>query len=277
MIKEDGSNLAFVMGCPRSGTTWLHRLIASHPLVATGQESNLFDFYVGPQLRNWQNEVQYFDGRGPNGLHCYLTEAQFLERLRRYALSMFDSVAVPAGGIFLEKTPSHVCFVPEIMAVFPQAKVILIRRHPFGTIASLLQSGKTWGQTWAPSGLRAACNFWNFYAAYTRGAREQIPAAQRYECSFEDLKSRGNVILKEIFDLLALDCTAGKAAAYLEANRPDNPAMTGIPLYGDYAGQNVSEPEGFYRRQDTNRPLSAFARVVIRALCRREMAGLGYK
>jgi hypothetical protein len=277
MIQADGSNLAFIMGCPRSGTTWLHRLVASHPLVATGQESNLFDFYVGPQLRSWKNEVQYFDGRGPNGLHCYLTEAQFLERLRRYALSLFDNVAVPTGGRFLEKTPSHVCFAPEIMALFPQAKIILISRHPFGAIASLLQSGKTWGQAWAPVSLRAACSFWNYYAAQTRAAREQIPAAQRYECSFEDLKSRGAIILKEIFDFLGLECTPAEVAVFLEANRPGNAGMTGIPLYGDYAGQNVSEPEGFYRKQDTNRPLSAFARVVIKAWCRREMAALGYK
>ncbi|MBI3001835.1 MAG: sulfotransferase, partial [Deltaproteobacteria bacterium] len=39
-----------IVGCPRSGTTWLQRLLASHPKIITGQESHVFDNYVGPQM-----------------------------------------------------------------------------------------------------------------------------------------------------------------------------------------------------------------------------------
>jgi hypothetical protein len=42
----------FLVGCPRSGTTWVQRLLACHPGIATGQESNLFEMYIGPQLRS---------------------------------------------------------------------------------------------------------------------------------------------------------------------------------------------------------------------------------
>src|SRR5205085_953700 len=53
-----GANLLFVVGCPRSGTTWIQRLLATHPCVRTGQESDLFDLYIGPQLRTWQHELE---------------------------------------------------------------------------------------------------------------------------------------------------------------------------------------------------------------------------
>ena len=50
----DGSNLVFLVGCPRSGTTWLQRLLAGHPDVHTGQESNLFKDYISPQMRAFE-------------------------------------------------------------------------------------------------------------------------------------------------------------------------------------------------------------------------------
>ena len=34
--------VAFVVGAPRSGTTWLQQLLYVHPDVATGGESHLF-------------------------------------------------------------------------------------------------------------------------------------------------------------------------------------------------------------------------------------------
>src|SRR5689334_13433315 len=34
--------MCFVVGAPRSGTTWLQQLLYAHPLVATGGETHLF-------------------------------------------------------------------------------------------------------------------------------------------------------------------------------------------------------------------------------------------
>jgi hypothetical protein len=52
-----GHNLVFLIGCPRSGTTWLQRLLASHPQVRTVQETFLFPRYISPQLRGKYSEV----------------------------------------------------------------------------------------------------------------------------------------------------------------------------------------------------------------------------
>lgn len=41
-----GENIVFIVGSPRSGTTWLQRLLATHPQIKTGQESRIFE-YVG--------------------------------------------------------------------------------------------------------------------------------------------------------------------------------------------------------------------------------------
>lgn len=67
-----GHNVVFLVGSPRSGTTWVQRLLASHPQIQTGQESHLFAAYIGPQLRAWRagSDPLKWSGRGAVGLEC---------------------------------------------------------------------------------------------------------------------------------------------------------------------------------------------------------------
>src|SRR5215212_1014119 len=88
-LEYDGHDLLFIVGCPRSGTTWLQRLLAGHPDVRTGQESDLFDIYLGPQLRAWKRELDpAVSGRGGVGLGCYLSDGEYMRHLKRYALDL---------------------------------------------------------------------------------------------------------------------------------------------------------------------------------------------
>jgi aminoglycoside phosphotransferase (APT) family kinase protein len=48
--------MVFLVGCPRSGTTWHQKLLASHPRIRSGEESHFFSLYVGPQLRAWNDQ-----------------------------------------------------------------------------------------------------------------------------------------------------------------------------------------------------------------------------
>src|SRR5215831_21247568 len=123
----DGSNLVFVVGCPRSGTTWVQRLLASHACIRTGQESDLFDMYIGPLLRTWQQELRVdSSGRGSVGLSCYFTDAEFVRTLKTYLLQLLAPMVgqLEPGELFLEKTPIHVLFVPEIHTLLPRARFI---------------------------------------------------------------------------------------------------------------------------------------------------------
>src|SRR5206468_6090806 len=117
-IECDGSNLAFVVGCPRSGTTWVQRLLATHPRVRTGQESYFFGSYIGPQLRAWKRHAADF-GRGAIGPACYFSQEEFLAILGRYAAMLLAPMVegLPPGGLFVEKTPQHGLFIPEIVAL----------------------------------------------------------------------------------------------------------------------------------------------------------------
>ena len=148
-----GQGLVFVVGAPRSGTTWLQRLLAAHPRVATGQESHLFSEFVGPQLRAWRkHERAAAVERGGVGPGCYHTEEEFLGILRDYMRRLLAPLLEARGTaeLFVEKTPGHALYVAEIHELLPEARFIHIIRDARDVVVSLLTAAGSWGQGWAP-------------------------------------------------------------------------------------------------------------------------------
>jgi hypothetical protein len=281
----DGANLVFVVGCPRSGTTWVQRLLASHPCIRTGQESDLFDMYVGPLLRTWQQERRVdSSGRGSVGLSCYFTDAEFVRALKTYLVQLLGPMVgqLQPGELFLEKTPSHVMFVPEIHALLPRARFIHVLRDARDTVASLLSASRTWGRAWAPRRAAHAARTWVNHVQAGRQAQRALPAAQFFEVRYETLHASGLDVLCDVVDWLGVTWTAADLQAALERNSPDAARAgqgTPIPLGGEFAGGIVKEPEGFIRqaragtwRQD----LSLVDKVEVWRVAHTTMARVGY-
>ncbi len=69
----------FIVGSPRSGTSYLQNLLASHPDIHTGEETHLFERYIGPSVRAWERHLERgVAGLGLGiGLPCYFDQAEF--------------------------------------------------------------------------------------------------------------------------------------------------------------------------------------------------------
>jgi hypothetical protein len=283
-----GHDLVFVVGCPRSGTTWVQHLLASHPQVVTGQESDVFDLYVGPQLRTWRRELEDArDGRGGLGMACYLREDEFLEALRTYMLSLLRPMldALSPGQVFVEKTPSHVIYLPEIVELLPQARVVHVLRDARDVVASLLAASRSWGAGWAPRTAQLAARTWV----------DHVEAAERYrpllgdrfvEVRYEDMLVDAKGSLRRIASFLDLDWEEGALAAALLANTAGAEGRTGHarPLVrgGEFArrgNSEVHEPDGFVRRAGSGgwrQDLSRREQLDVWRTARHAMARHGY-
>src|SRR5438309_11133399 len=98
----------FIVGAPRSGTTWVQRLLLSHPAIRGGQESNFFCAF-GPILH------MYKFGEQPGrlaGLPNYWTESALTEEIAAlWRKTMLPFVAPAAdrspASLLVEKTPGH--------------------------------------------------------------------------------------------------------------------------------------------------------------------------
>jgi len=252
-----GENLAFIVGCPRSGTTWLQRLLATHPQIKTGQESRVF-VYIGSQFRLWRQDLASAGvmGRGGTGLACYLNEEEFLAIQKKYLASILGPMLkeLPPGQIFLEKTPEHALFIPEIVRLLPAAKIIHLVRDPRDVVASLLAAARSWGRPWAPRQVKSAVRKWHQHVSAAQTAGELLTPGQFWEIRYEDLYDNPVKWLREAASFLQLpwsDTEIGLAVAANTADELRQGKGTPIPIYGEHGKQPnsvVREPKDFVRQ-----------------------------
>jgi hypothetical protein len=282
----DGSDLIFLIGCARSGTTWLQRLLAAHPAVRTGQESYLFGSYLGPQLRVWAKH-QRDRGRGAVGMPCYFTEDEFREQLKRYTLTLLQPMVgeLQPGELFLEKTPRHALYVAEILTLLPNSRFVLLTRDARDVVASMLQAAQSWGSEWAPRSVDAAAKKWVQFQKAAVKARGLLSSDQLLDVRYEALLADTAGELEKVIRFLALEWSAEARRQAIQANTADQIRKGGgsrIPLTGDAAlrlGNAVSEPEGFIRRAGAGawrRDLNPWQRWRVWRIARQAMAAEGY-
>jgi hypothetical protein len=254
-----GENLVFIVGCPRSGTTWVQRLLSCHPQMHTGQESNLFSDFVGLPLRKWRNGLALRE-RGGVGLACYFTECEFRDLLQGFMRTLLQRMLEPLGpeDFFVDKTPGHALFLREITDLLPACRIIHVLRDPRDVVASLLAASRSWASesVWAPGHARDAADLWvrsvNSVRRFSRRARPR----QLLELRYEALHSSPLEALGQVRDFIGLKWSEDEMQTALEANRMmassgDRLTQPIIPLAGQAAlqsGPRVIDPEGFLRK-----------------------------
>ena len=288
-LDYDGRNLLFIVGCPRSGTTWVQRLLASHPGVKTGQESDIFDLYVGPQLRTWTHELNVSaSGRGGVGLGCYFLEPDFIRILKAYALELLSPMvaSLRVGEVFVEKTPSHALYISEIVRLLPAARFVHVLRDARDTVASLLGASRSWGRSWAPGNAQHAAAMWIQHVQAARKAAMTLRPAQFYEVRYEQLHADTHKALRDLAEWIGLQWTNEELDLAILQNHPEKARAGGgteIPVGGaiaEISGPVVVEPAGFIRKADVGswrEDLSIADRIRVWKLARTTMRNMGYE
>lgn len=105
----------FVVGLPRSGTTLVERILASHPRVTGLGEGNT--------IGNLAAELE----RASGGLGAESAEAA--RPIAAAHLAWLDTVA-PGAERVVDKTPDNLFHLGAITRLFPNARIILCRRDP---------------------------------------------------------------------------------------------------------------------------------------------------
>ncbi|MEJ2504623.1 MAG: sulfotransferase [Gemmatimonadota bacterium] len=199
----------FVVGSPRSGTTWLQLLLAQHPGVATSQETHLFLSYLGRPMRRWDQEAAARDERRKVGLTAVIGRDEFLAACRAFADTVFDSILAgsPSATHVLEKTPDHAVWGPEILAVYPEAAFVHVVRDPRDVVCSMRSAGRSWGRHWAPTNVLDGVRLWR---SRVEGGLEIGRLTSRYhQVHYEELKADAAAVLGRVCDFLELPTPDG--------------------------------------------------------------------
>ena len=167
--------LDFVLGLPRSGSTWLGRALGRHPEVAVFGETCFFGrLYVEPRkdglygaeelervrriqrARDWETTTTDRTSWEPPWRARRVRGARGRRDCgaRRPPVAPHDvlsaiATAVAARGSkprAIEKTPQHVHWLPRVAASFPEARFVLTIRDPYEYMASYKRLGRRAGR-----------------------------------------------------------------------------------------------------------------------------------
>jgi hypothetical protein len=243
-------NIAFIIGCPRSGTSYVKGLLAYHPKVRTGRESYLFAWYLGPMIRQWNKPRE---GTGFPGLRSYLTDEEFRQVLYETSDRILGFMAphMQPDEIFVEKTPNHSFWVSEILEAFPSARFIHVLRDARDVTASMLAASKTFGKNWAPRYAYVAAHRWVKQVTLARDAQKKLGSDQFYEIRYENLRANAAKELRSLTDFLELEWSDSELLDAIQRSDPKNKSTRGKELRGEYAkiyGSTVERPKGAFRK-----------------------------
>ncbi|WP_339346250.1 sulfotransferase [uncultured Sphingomonas sp.] len=141
--RPDVAQPVFIMGMPRSGTTLLEQIVSAHPDIRAGGElpfvAELRAFAHGLLGTDVPLPVAVARLRIADRHHLpALFRDFYLARARQYGLD---------GGarLFTDKMPLNEVDAPLIRLAFPDAPLLLMRRHPLDTLVSVMAHDMTHG------------------------------------------------------------------------------------------------------------------------------------
>ena len=139
-------SMLFIIGSPRSGTTMLERMLESHSQILGGPEPHLLTPLAHLGVWDKVDKAPYdhilaaeaqrlFISKLPNG------EQDYWEACRAYCDTLYGRYLKGSGkAICLDKTPAYALILPFMMKVFPDAKYIVLTRHPLAAFSSFANS-----------------------------------------------------------------------------------------------------------------------------------------
>ena len=155
----------FLVGCPRSGTTLLQSMLATHSQIASFPESHLLLVSSRTRRGRWLRKAGIVPPDMRHRLQQFLQEVGHPELMPRriYRLQPFittfvgilDRLASFQGKTgWLEKTPGHLYYIDDFARACPDARFIHLVRNGADVVASLYEVTQHYPEVW---GSRVSC------------------------------------------------------------------------------------------------------------------------
>ena len=215
----------FIVGCPRSGTTILARILDNHSLIAAGSETHFFNLLSKNKKHDWQNfdsdSIDNFFKQVRVEDFCSLLKVsleEFKEQFSQTALDsslsktqankkrVFDTMMLLLINkkqkiLCCEKTPQHFNNIEEILELYPDAKIIHLLRDGRDTVNSLIK------MPWRPEGLLTNSRYWKRYARKSINIIDKYNKQEKnFHClRYEDLLQTPQESLSKLCTFLEIE------------------------------------------------------------------------
>lgn len=186
----DAPDPIFIVGLPRSGSTLVEQILASHSRVeGTAELPNLMNIATGTgRYRN--------DGLVYPQTVTALSSRDFLAYGREY-LKQVQHHRVQGRSLFIDKMPNNFIHVGWIKLTLPNAKIINTRRHPMDSCLGAYKQLFARGQHFTYDMLELS-DFYRSYVGIMNHWHETLPGFvldAHYEDTVTDLEGQVRLLL----------------------------------------------------------------------------------
>jgi tetratricopeptide (TPR) repeat protein len=221
----DPSNVpVFIVGMPRSGTTLVEQMLASHPEV-----------HGAGELGELESAVASLDDAGATpsdvgGAELRRIGARYVERVRALA---------PTAARITDKMPGNFRFAGLIHLALPNARIIHVRRDPLDTCFSCFTTLFGGDQPYAYD-LAELGRYYRAYGSLMAHWRAVVPKRAMIEVRYEAMVADFETQARRILD----HCGLGWDPACLDCHRTRRPVRTASsaqvrqPVYRSSVGRS---------------------------------------
>lgn len=238
----------FVVGCPRSGTTLLQRMLDAHPMLAVANDTSFIhkplkccvkdfkqllrkngDVPLTPEIVAFTRDYKRFQRLGLSAEQ--IDRAAKATTYRGFVSGLYDEFAAmhkkPIAG---EKTPDFVRRIPLLHQLFPQSKFVhIIRDGRDVALSSVEWAGKGIGpskfELFEKHPVATTAMWWCWQVASGRKDGALLPKDLYHEVRYEHLCDEPESALRGITDFLGLPYEP-KMARYHEGKASYEPSAS---------------------------------------------------
>ncbi len=141
------TKVLFVIGSPRSGSTLLARMIGSHSLIYGRPEPHLLTPLAHLGYYAKVDKAPYDAVLAAEAVHEFVSdlpgnEQDYIDACRAYTDTLYLRMlsTQPAKRLFLDKTPAYALVLDFIAKIYPDAKYVVLTRHPLAMFSSYAES-----------------------------------------------------------------------------------------------------------------------------------------
>lgn len=137
----------FLIGAPRSGTTLLARMLSAHSQIHGRSEPHLITPIASLGYYDTVQKAPYDQNNVAQAIKEVVAElpggeADYYAALRAYTDRIYDGLmaGAPTKRFFLDKTPAYALVLPFLAKLYPQARYVVLTRHPLAVQSSYAES-----------------------------------------------------------------------------------------------------------------------------------------